>query len=285
MPADPLSPPRPELLLLLDAVKDNPDDDTPRLVLADWLDEQDNEPDASRARFIRDHIAIVRSARLSDWNDWAERSAAARQRLGPLAGFTSGHDRGLPVLDVSGPQFLKSEFLRLLPTEAFAFVAFVRLSEAGGSRLEKMSALSEFRFVPGVSASPFTAPGSLSAAKFFSSPHLTGVRRIEFRGVRPGAVGVQAAADNPALSRLRKLSLVHNKVVDKAAAALAGSPRLANLTHLNLADNNIGDAGAAALAGSLHLANLLELDLRDNPRLTKEGQRVLRDKFGDHVRL
>ncbi len=47
MSTDPLAPPRPELLALLDAVKDFPDDDTPRLMLADrasmfgdrvWLD-------------------------------------------------------------------------------------------------------------------------------------------------------------------------------------------------------------------------------------------------------
>jgi uncharacterized protein (TIGR02996 family) len=49
MPPDPPTAPRPELVALLDAIKDNPDDDTPRLVLADWLDEQDNQLDAERA--------------------------------------------------------------------------------------------------------------------------------------------------------------------------------------------------------------------------------------------
>jgi uncharacterized protein (TIGR02996 family) len=48
---DRLPPPRPELIALLDAVKDHPYDDTPRLVLADWLDEQDNELDAEREKF------------------------------------------------------------------------------------------------------------------------------------------------------------------------------------------------------------------------------------------
>ena len=45
----PTAPSRPELLALLDAIKDNPDEDTPRLVLADWLDEQGNELDSERA--------------------------------------------------------------------------------------------------------------------------------------------------------------------------------------------------------------------------------------------
>ena len=95
----------------------------------------------------------------------------------------------------------------------------------------------------------------------------------------------QWLANNPALSRLRKLSLHHNKLVDGAVAALAGSANLANLTYLDLHDNKIGDTGAEALAKSPHLANLRELNLRDNPRLTEKGKQLLRDKFGERVRL
>jgi hypothetical protein len=151
--------------------------------------------------------------------------------------------------------------------------------------MEAMAALPEFRFVAGLSVNPFNALGVHYATKFFSSPNLTGLRQIDFRGVDPGAAGVQALANNPALSRLRKLSLVHNKLVDKAAVALAGSPHLANLTYLCLADNKIRDRGAEALAASPHLTNLRELNLRDNPRLTDKGKRLLHDTFGDRVRL
>jgi Ran GTPase-activating protein (RanGAP) involved in mRNA processing and transport len=111
------------------------------------------------------------------------------------------------------------------------------------------------------------------------------LRQIEFRSVKPGAVGMQALAANPALGRLRKLALYHNKLVDKAVAALAGTKHLANLTHLDLHDNNIGDAGAEALAASSALATLRELDLRTNHRLTARGKQLLRDTFGDRVKL
>src|SRR4051794_18367032 len=40
---------RREVVAFLDAIKDDPDDDTPRLVLADWLDEHGDEHDAARA--------------------------------------------------------------------------------------------------------------------------------------------------------------------------------------------------------------------------------------------
>src|SRR5262249_28788848 len=42
-----------ELLGLLPGCKDAPDDDAPRLVLADWLEERDGPTDADRAQFVR----------------------------------------------------------------------------------------------------------------------------------------------------------------------------------------------------------------------------------------
>ncbi len=283
------TPPRPELIALLDAVKDHPDEDTPRLVLADWLDEQGTELDAERAKFIRDDIAFTRGAKRprSTPARNAEAVAVIRRMLGPLPdlAYHWWFKRGLPDLTVNGPRFLSPAVRPLFATEAFAFVPFVALEEAGGARLEAMAALPEFRFVAGVGVNPFTAPGALSAARFFGSPNLTGLRHIAFRGINPGAAGARVLASNPALSRLRKLSLHHNRLVDAAAAALAGSPHLTNLTYLNLSDNNIGDKGAEALAASKFLANLLELDLTMNPRLTDAGKQFLRAAFGARVKI
>jgi uncharacterized protein (TIGR02996 family) len=288
MPSDPFAPPRPELLALLDAIKDHPDDDTPRLVLADWLDERDNALDAERARFIRADITRGRElqTRSRTRAEVDEADALLPQWLGPVANLGGGlFVRGLPQLTISGPRLLKPDAPALLATEAFAFVQFVNLHEAGGPRMEAMAAMPEFRFVPGVSLHPFSAFGADSAARFFASPNVSGLRRIEFRSVKPGVVGMHALAANPALGRLRKLSLAHNKLVDKAVAALAADTHLANLYFLDLSDNNIGDAGAEALAASPTLANLRELDLHENPRLTDAGKQLLRAKFGDRVKL
>ena len=287
MPTAP-SPPRPELVALLDAIKDRPDDDTPRLVLADWLDEQDNELDAERAKNIRKDIARARGAAPPAANMVFRVQAALFQRcLGPLAALPiSGHfERGLPVLLIDGPRLLKPDVPALLATEAFAFVQFVQLTNTGGPRMEAMAAMPEFRSVPGLSVHPFTPLGTGSAAKFFSSPNLTGLRQIDFRSVQPGAVGVQALAANPALSRLRKLALAHNKLVDKAVVALAVGKHLSGLEVLDLSDNNISDAGAEALAASAAFPNLRVLGLGLNPRITNRGKQLLRDKFGDRVGL
>src|SRR5438045_1269766 len=49
----PVTEPRAELLGLLQAAKQQPDDDSTRLVLADWLEENGTAADAARAEFIR----------------------------------------------------------------------------------------------------------------------------------------------------------------------------------------------------------------------------------------
>ena len=293
---NPSAPPRPELLALLEAIKDNPDEDTPRLVLADWLDEQGNELDSERAAFIREDVAAalekergarppVRHPAFSD--AYGAPDARARRWLGPIAEVAErcGFERGLPSVCFHGRRLLRPDVPELLACEGFAFVQSVLLFEAGGSRIEAMAAMPQFRSVPGINAAPMYPFGIHFAEKFFRSPNLTGLRHIVFRAINPGAAGTQVLADNPALSRLRKLSLHHNKLVDKAVAAIAGSKHLKNLTYLNLSDNLIGDKGADALAASKALANLLELDLTLNPRLTDVGKAVLRAKFGARVKL
>ena len=52
--ASPPSPaPRPEVLAFLRAAREQSDDDTPRLVLADWLEEHGSEADVARAALVR----------------------------------------------------------------------------------------------------------------------------------------------------------------------------------------------------------------------------------------
>src|SRR5262245_41544746 len=113
MPAKrPTSPTRPELIALLDAVKDNPDEDTPRLVLADWLDEQDNPLDAERAKFIRAQIAKPRAKLLGTG---AKRTEFLKRWLGPIAecagtlGKRVEFFRGLPTIKIHGFRFVEPD--------------------------------------------------------------------------------------------------------------------------------------------------------------------------------
>ena len=62
--------------------------------------------------------------------------------------------------------------------------------------------------------------------------------------------------------------------------ALARSIHLVGLRELNLSRNDLGDDEAAALVASPHLSGLQVLDFSDNPRLTANGARLLRERFG-----
>src|SRR5262245_59984508 len=96
----------PQLLVFLREIKDRPDDYLPRLVLADWL--QDNGD--ARGEFV--HLQ-VRRARLSEDDPHAQ-AIRGRERtllrkhaldwLGPLADFASGwsFERGFIHLELRG---------------------------------------------------------------------------------------------------------------------------------------------------------------------------------------
>jgi uncharacterized protein (TIGR02996 family) len=309
MPANPLAPPRPELLALLDAIKDNPDEDTPRLVLADWLDEQGNELDSERAAFIRQQVAdantrsgpalrtaeeqhTIRYGYLPGYvRPAAAEYEATRARLDRWLGLArhlelaGAFHRGLPDVHLSPRWFGLGGATAVLMGEAFAFVQLVHFGESGGEMLIKTAARPEFRFVCGFSFAPLGPLGGDACAGFLRSPNLTALRHLDLYRANPGAAGTEALTTNPALGRLRKLVLTHNKLVDKSVVALARSPHLTSLTHLRLDKNTIGDKSAEALAASPAFPNLRELNLRDNPRLTEKGKQLLRDKFGERVRL
>ncbi|MBY0457751.1 MAG: TIGR02996 domain-containing protein, partial [Gemmataceae bacterium] len=265
-----------------------PDDDTPRLVLADWLDEQDDPLDAARAAFIRKDIARARGekALLPAAELEAAKTLLVRW-LGPMVKTADhyGFQRGLPAIKVPAAWFLRGETPGWLASESFAFVQHVITTDASGRQLEDMVRIPEFRHVPGLSVQQASTLGSSALAQFFESPNLSGLRRIELTGANIGVAGAQALADNPASGRLRRFTLSRNKLVDRAVVALAAARHLTNLDVLNLSCNEVGDAGADALAASSALPTLRELDLTKNPRLTARGKQALRDALGDRVKL
>ncbi|MCI0700590.1 MAG: TIGR02996 domain-containing protein [Planctomycetia bacterium] len=85
---------------LLKAICENPDDDTPRLVFADWLQENGDE---ARAEFIRAQIELARgveNARLKD----REEALLATHRDEELGGDrTPGPNDCLPRASLPGP--------------------------------------------------------------------------------------------------------------------------------------------------------------------------------------
>src|SRR5437660_9704214 len=71
------NPPRPQVLAFLDAIKERPEDDVPRLILADWLEEH-GDP---RGEFVRLQVQRARLPEYSrEWSALRRREEAIRKR-------------------------------------------------------------------------------------------------------------------------------------------------------------------------------------------------------------
>jgi uncharacterized protein (TIGR02996 family) len=222
----------------LDAVFDRYDDDRPRLVYADFLDDTD-QPE--RAELVRVQLAL---ARLGD--DDTRRPALADRQAELLTQNRAAWTAHLAGLAVG------VDFRRGVPdaatVEAEAFLArgaelFDRL------RVRRLRLLDAGRLMPKLAASPLLAR----------------VRELDLCSADLGNAGVKLLAKSPHLKALEALDLGFNALDDVGVDALARSTLFPSLTHLSLNDNDrITSAGLKQLAESPFLAGLTALDVSGN---------------------
>jgi uncharacterized protein (TIGR02996 family) len=257
----------------------NPDDDTPRLVYADWLDEN-GDPD--RAEFIRAQIELHRLA--ADSPRYAE--LLARQRL-LLEANKEAWEAGLPKAPgigwwrwsrgfVSGVRISSAKACRDHGATLFAATPIQEL-ELGG----QVTA----RTLPGILASPWLASlrrlavfrlslGEASAQAIAYCPGLAGLRSLFLGSCGIGPSGAAALARSPHLKHLRELHLAGNPLGDEGVDRLVSSPLLGQVEVLHLHSTQLGHAGIAALARSSYVSALRELLLGNN-RIGDFGARTL----------
>lgn len=228
---------------LLRAIAAAPWDDLPRLVFADWLDEN-GEPE--RAEYIRLEIEIERQLGVGQ-NPPADQLARRRQfgesvskwhaELPKLPGLTWGKRfrRGFPV---AATVSILEQILR----HAHAFDGIVPI--------ESLKARSV---------------GVRAWDKFLESPLLPRLRLLDFTGCELGNDAVADLARTPGVSHLTFLGLARNGLSDGAAVTLAASAFLANLEVLDIEFNDVTDAGAEALAVSPHLRKVVSVRHAGNP--------------------
>jgi uncharacterized protein (TIGR02996 family) len=204
----------------LAAILEDAEDDTPRLIYADWLDEHGQ---AERAEFIRLQCELARlpaeDPRRPELED-RERDLLRQQRQaweGPLREALEAAGGDVDTGREGGWRF-DCDFHR-------GFVEGIRVRSAGWSG--------------GI--------GDAGAIALAASPHLAAVSTLSLWCNQIGAAGAEALAATPHLANLRWLELSGNAIGDAGAIALAASPYLAGLTRLYVRCCQIGDAGAAAL--------------------------------------
>src|SRR5262245_37010710 len=248
----------------LRTILDRPDDDNPRLVYADWLQEN-GDPD--RAEFIRAQIGLDRAA--DDDPDRAELTGRAEALL---ARKGRGWLRPLQELVVSA----EFGFTR-------GFVEDARLSSAQflvhGERLFALTPLRRLTLSdmgPGLGMMPHSPllarlegldlggcwQGDAVVTALGASPHLGGLASLGLSRIGLGPAGAEALARFTGLNGLRSLTLSSNSGIgDAAARALAGSAFLPGLSEIGLGSAGLTDEGLRVLLGRLGRGQLTRLDL------------------------
>lgn len=215
----------------LAAIVRRPDDDLPRMIYADYLDERGEH---ARAELIRLQCAAARG----DAAD-AGRIAELRDRF---------QEEWLAPL---GRGIYYAEFRRGFPEHIVMSARdFVRDHEMIREQtpLRSVALLGAGRVL----------------ARLLAGHHLRDLTALHLTGGMLGDAGVERLAECPHLAGLTTLRLGHNEIGDDGTAALAQSPHLAKLRMLVLSHNAIGDGGAWELSRSPILGRLHVLDVSEN---------------------
>lgn len=220
---------------LLDAVRNAPDDDGPRLVAADWYDDR-NDP---RGRFIRVQLAL---ARLSPYD--ARRVRFEREER-ELLGLYGKLWMSTLAAKATGIVFRRG-FIDELNMTARQFLA---------------SAEDVFHFAPIRQFHLLDAGQNLPAV--LASPHLARLAGLSIYAQYLGGTGhfTELLAGSQSLRTLKQLRIGRNRLRDDDLVRLAPSPLAESLEELDLHENDLSDEASASLAGGSFFPRLSRLNL------------------------
>jgi uncharacterized protein (TIGR02996 family) len=209
---------------LLAAIVAEPDDDTPRLVYADWLDENDRPDEAA---FLR--VQCARAAADPDHPDYPD----LLLRDQDSQTWLTAHHPNPPLRLPKNLQLLAGA--NWWRTAHRGFPRFLAFNENGRSPTKAARTIG-----PALERAFESLPTRAVVLRYLSVEQLTAVLRL------------------PVIERVTTLKLelrVGGEEADEAARVVASAPLLRNLRELTLW-LPVGEAGCAALGASPHLARL-----------------------------
>ncbi|MBI1829849.1 MAG: TIGR02996 domain-containing protein [Planctomycetes bacterium] len=231
----------------LQPILDNPDDDLPRLVFADWLEER-GDP---RGHFIRLQCQRAKLTRYDPgWKDLLSQESALLKRF--------EKDWSMPILRHVDEVQYRRGFVEQVRVSASKLLRnadrLFRAAPIRSVRLEHADRLSE------IAASPWLARiaefdlshtplGAKSLQVLFSSEHCRSLRHIRLDQCLLAAPALEVVVNAAPLQALHTLSLAGNAFGPDGARILATSP-LRQLIDLNLRGNSLLPEGAIALASN-----------------------------------
>ncbi len=259
----------------LTAILASPDDDTPRLVFADWLDENGNEEDRAHAALIRAQCQAETFPKGSRERRKREREAnAILERYGDLWAkplrdlnlvnewtFRRGFLDGVQMSATSFANHAKKVF-DVAPT-----IRTAHFPDASNEvrRLANCAFLARLAVVDlSRMCSCGRCPIHNDLRALFSSKHTAALSSLNVAGDRMDVVGAKRLARSSALARLTRLDLSTNPLGELGIAELGRSKKLQRLQSLRLSKTFHGNAGLVALAEWKNVPALRHLDLSIN---------------------
>jgi uncharacterized protein (TIGR02996 family) len=273
---------------LFRAILANPDDDAPRLVYADWLDEH-GDPD--RAMFIRAQVQLAR--RTAGPGEHRKLRALGRKLLRTNRNAWTAH---LPAW-ARDPVFRRGFVERITcPVDTYLGRAdeLRRRTPLTGVRLTGSGDLAvplfRSRTLDGLHFIALSCPWAEFPIRAGTWDHLVACpflsRLVELQLHGHGETGTElvgALISANQMPELRGLTLRFLGLTDLDVARLVGHPWIARLTTLDLSDNLIGEGGVRDLIESPHLDGLKTLELQGIPIHDARMIYRLMERFGSRL--
>lgn len=258
------------------SIKENPDDDTPRLIFADWLQERGNAADAARGEYLR--LSVLRHRLAPDDPTYellkrreGELFTAHRWTwLGPLVDAANAwtFERGMIQITAQTENITTPEVTAWARTEAGYWIDALNIREF----------LQDFRhrYVQ------YREQAFNHITQLASSPVLAHLNRLDLCNTHRIAYFFRAVLNTENLPFLTELLLSGTGLTRRELLLLARYRPFRRLALLDLRYNGLDDDTARLLAESPYLKNLAELRLGHN-RFRAGGIALLRQAFGERV--
>jgi uncharacterized protein (TIGR02996 family) len=246
----------------------DPDDDAPRLIYADWLDEQG---DADRAEFIRLQIQFARmvpndadypevESRIVDLCrahhvEWTEQLPQIEHVDWKV--FRRGF---ISTVKVDHPDAL---FAHARDIFAAAPIQELRLHQFCPKDARRLAELPYLRRIETLDLGDGNRIGIMGVEKLMASPHLRSLRELRLAGNALGSAAMRAVAHSSYARDLAVLRVNRNDLYD-GLAYLATSSAMAKLEKLDLHRTRTSEDAIVELSKSKHMTRLKWLDLSHN---------------------
>jgi uncharacterized protein (TIGR02996 family) len=253
----------------LRTILENPDDDLPRLVFADWLQENGDE---DRADFIRIQCELAQTPKSDPRRKELESRSQAYLRLHQVQWqsdlpYWEGvrwetFERGFVAsVRVDSPQAFFLHAKEIIEYAPIQHLSFHRFYAEHAKQLANVPPLKQIR---SLDLEDGNRIGNLGLEALAESPYLPNLRSLKLGGNGLGPASVRALAHSKTIDKLMLLDLHRNDLFDDGAEALATSEQMKSLENLRLGYTQLTDAGVSSIANSPYLNQLWFLYLSTN---------------------